>query len=730
MKLTRLYLENFLCYDETDLSFDDFSAALIVAKIDNNDLYSNGAGKTSIFKAIEYVLFNQSDSNLEKVIRDEQPSCRVVLDFEIENQSYRISRKRTRKGSSDLSLFERTELKASKKEIDDLNIDNKCWKDISGRRAQDTEKDLAKLIKINFKSFRSTVHFMQNDFSGLTTATPEKRKGILKEALNLAIYQKLEKIAKEKASLISKEINKCEILIDNIKDPANDILDLNSKISQSLDIIAKNQSSLDILSKLKDDKMKEINDLTSNFNSFQSKNEQLILKESNLLSEKLKIETSIKEYTTKKSNAIKTAKDLLEEIKSLKIQQDELSKLKFDQISILTDAITANKESIAQHNLIISNNVLAYEELKVPMPDQSVCKHCRQSLSKERKEICQKQINQDMDKCLETIKISKAKIAELSNDNSKKSQTIRELSSSKIQLDQIDNKISLKKKEVEDKKALHTEYSNLLIKFSNSFEDKIKDLDLIKIEIEKSSIEEGKQVSKIIQDKKKERDSIMQEFNLSSKELTHQTSSKAVMEHSLNQRKIDLKKKEELSLTLLEHHKKYKVYPSVIQAFSSTGIPNLIIQNVLDDLQIQANKILSQLKPNLQLQFHVEKTKDDGTQDDTLDIKYMVNGKEREYDLISGAMKLAVTFALKLGLSSLLQEMIGTDVKFLMLDEIDQSLDKASVDSFVDIVKFFQKEYKVLIITHNDRLKDKFSHAILVEQDMNMISRAKVVTKW
>ena len=59
-----------------------------------------------------------------------------------------------------------------------------------------------------------------------------------------------------------------------------------------------------------------------------------------------------------------------------------------------------------------------------------------------------------------------------------------------------------------------------------------------------------------------------------------------------------------------------------------------------------------------------------------------------------------------------------------------RSLDKASVDFFADIVKFFQKDYTILVITHNDRLKDKFSHAILVEQDINMVSRARLVSSW
>ena len=92
---------------------------------------------------------------------------------------------------------------------------------------------------------------------------------------------------------------------------------------------------------------------------------------------------------------------------------------------------------------------------------------------------------------------------------------------------------------------------------------------------------------------------------------------------------------------------------------------------------------------------------------------------------LSGAMKLSVAFSLKLGLSFLLQKIIGTDIKFLLLDEIDQPLDKASVDALADIVKFFENDFNILIITHNDRLNDKFKEQILVEQNKNMISMAR-----
>jgi DNA repair exonuclease SbcCD ATPase subunit len=52
------------------------------------------------------------------------------------------------------------------------------------------------------------------------------------------------------------------------------------------------------------------------------------------------------------------------------------------------------------------------------------------------------------------------------------------------------------------------------------------------------------------------------------------------------------------------------------------------------------------------------------------------------------------------------------------LDEVDQSLDDACKDTYADVVKKLQDNFKVLVVTHDNRLKEKFSHAIVVEGDL------------
>jgi DNA repair exonuclease SbcCD ATPase subunit len=723
-----------MCHEHSYIDFLNFNSALIVGKVENNDLFSNGVGKSTIFKAIEYGLFNQADVNLEKIIRDDASSCKITIDFEYDNEQYRLVRLRTKKNTTDISLYKRNSSISDDEIIYHQNnlpiTSDKFWKDLSGRRAADTEKELAKILKINFKSFRSTVHFMQNDFSGLATSTPEKRKGILKEALNLAIYSKLEKLAKDKANQISKEIDKTKTLLDHIKDPAQDIEQYNTQLSSIEEELVKKNNDLNNFNTEANDLNNQLTNLVSEHSLLESNFINLINKEKNLINDNKKLILSIKEYSDKKSNMIKSANEVIAEIKSLKEEQINLEKLDFLLIIKNNDLISSNKEFISENNANIKNFLSKILELKEPLTADSICKHCRQPVSIDYRQKCQEQLDKEISTLENKVVELKLVINEKNTQTNKLQQELVYLQNSKQKLEKISEKIISKNQELSDKKSLHTECVATLSNLQSDLKSKEQELQDVQEQIKTSSKSEADKLKQQIELQKNNIQEINKKISLLSKEITHLNNTKAVTLHNIEQKKKDLNKKEELFNNLSKLNKNFSLYPSVLQAFSSTGIPNLFIQNVLDDLQIEANALLEQLKPGLQLSFFIEKTKDDGTDADTLDILYHINGKERQYDQLSGAQKLAVTFSLKLGLSFLLQKMIGTDIKFLLLDEIDQSLDKAGVDAFADIVKFFQKDFTILVITHNDRLKDKFQHAILVEQDINMVSRAKVVSSW
>lgn len=734
MRLLRLYIENFMCHEKSYIDFSQFSSALIIGKLENNDEFSNGVGKTTIFKAIEYCLFNQADVTLEKIIRDFTDICKITLDFALDSTEYRLIRKRTRKGSADISLYEKKSTDGEVEEVyhtqDNVPIiSDKFWKDISGRRAADTEKELEKLIKINFKSFRGIVHFVQNDFSGLATATPEKRKAFLKDILNLIVYLKLEKIAKDKTNSLIKEIDKLKIISESFGNIEDELINLNNQI---IDLNIKSAACEEQLILLQDEKNREdniLNDYVSQHKELENNYKYLLDNKNNITQSINDLENSIKEYKNKKNTSAQEAKSTIEAVNNIKNKIQQLLLIDLTNLEILPSQIDDLKQKVAELNVIIQTNIAEYDKLSVPLPDDSVCKHCRQKLTDEHKQICKAEILQNMQQCQTIIKNSKQELNNVNSIIAKKQQSVNELLKVKNELISLNNDLIVKDKEIKDKKNIYNEYTSLVEKFQTDLKVKNEELIKIQIDLDKSSLIEGEKILSNIHNQKNKISTITAKFLPLNKEITHINSSLAVVKHSIDQKKKDQVKLKESSLKILDLEKKYKVHSLVCQAFSSTGIPNLIIQNVLDDLQNKSNNLLGQLRPGLQLQFVVEKIKDNGSVDsDTLDIKYHVHGKERYYEQLSGAMKLAVAFSLKLGLSFLLQEVFGTNIQFLLLDEIDQALDKASVDAFADIIKFLQKNFTVLIITHNDRLKDKFKHIICVEQDINMISTAKIMS--
>ena len=183
----------------------------------------------------------------------------------------------------------------------------------------------------------------------------------------------------------------------------------------------------------------------------------------------------------------------------------------------------------------------------------------------------------------------------------------------------------------------------------------------------------------------------------------------------MNQKQLSIVEAEK---QLEKMQEELKTYPYVIQAFSSTGIPSIIISSILDDLQEESNNILNKIHPGLQLQFLTEKErKKDKEIEDKLNIVYFSHSKERSYEELSGAQSIAVQFALKIGLAFLLQKSSSYDFGLLLLDEVDAPLDKQSISYFSEVLKSFQDSFKILTITHNDYSKEKMSNQIVVEQD-------------
>ena len=717
MEPLRLQGKNFLCYSEFDISFSEWSTAVIIGKIKDNDKLSNGAGKTTIFHAIIYALFNKTHlSSIDKIVRHDTSHCKIIFDFisSLDNQTYRIERSRG-KTTGEVKLF---------------RFENNEWSPLTGETNKDTEKEIAKIIKINYKTFCNSVLFSHLDLlQGLANLETSKRKVLLKEVLQLAVYSKYEISAKKKASDLLKNIDKETTISATLGNPIEDIKIFNFdflKVQEELDSETKN---LCCLNNLYNDKNIEYVDYLSKLDELKKQNIDIITKQNQLKSDINKLSSVYSDYNNK-SNLIKSTGKLLSE---------DISKLKFSLKEDKNILATKNKDLIDKKIKQVSNDIIEQKniiyscnaklkELNIPIPAGGVCSHCRKIITDEDRIVCQKQIDLEIKSKKNESQISTGKLKELEEVYLSLNKEIKLIENIENKIKNNSQKLQLAEKEIETKRTIYSEYIDILEKTNKSLEEKKFEFSSLKdISVNENLINK---LLTTIKETKLYIDKLSTNINDINEKIISLSNKKAVLEHKIKSRTEDIGKIKIQSEKISSLEKLYTIHQKVAQAFSSGGIPALIVHTILDDFQIDANNYLTRFMPGLQLKFLVIKDKGSGDQEDTMDIKYILNGRDLEYDQLSGAQKLIVSLSLKLGLASVMKNRLGTEIKMLLIDEVDQSLDEGRVEVFEDAIKQLQKDFKILLITHNRELKDKFNTAIIVEQDENFVSTARVANNW
>ena len=167
------------------------------------------------------------------------------------------------------------------------------------------------------------------------------------------------------------------------------------------------------------------------------------------------------------------------------------------------------------------------------------------------------------------------------------------------------------------------------------------------------------------------------------------------------------------------------------RAFGKDGIPALLIEQALPEIEQRANEILDRLSAGgMSVRFQTQKEFKDKTRDDkkeTLDIVISDASGPREYELFSGGEAFRVNFAIRLALSHLLAQRAGARLRTLVIDEGFGSQDADGRQRLIEAINLVRPDFeKILVITHLEELKDAFPSRIEVEKTLTG-SQVKVV---
>jgi len=184
----------------------------------------------------------------------------------------------------------------------------------------------------------------------------------------------------------------------------------------------------------------------------------------------------------------------------------------------------------------------------------------------------------------------------------------------------------------------------------------------------------------------------------------------------------------EISITRLE--KELSNLEFIERALGNKGIPAMLIEQAIPDLEEEANRLLAKLTDGFSIRIHTQKEYRDPKRQDTretLEIEISDGSGSREYETYSGGEAFRVNFAIRLALSKLLAHRADAKLETLVIDEGFGSQDDDGKQKLVEAIRAIQPEFKkILVITHLEELKEKFDHRIEV-QKIGHTSKIRVI---
>jgi exonuclease SbcC len=162
-------------------------------------------------------------------------------------------------------------------------------------------------------------------------------------------------------------------------------------------------------------------------------------------------------------------------------------------------------------------------------------------------------------------------------------------------------------------------------------------------------------------------------------------------------------------------------YKQLERAFGKDGVPALLIEQALPQIESKANEVLDRLSGGgMSVRFITQAAYKDRRREDlreTLDIQISDSAGTRDYEMYSGGEAFRVNFAIRLALSEVLAQRAGARLQTLVIDEGFGSQDTQGRQRLIEAINLVRGDFaKILVITHIDELKDAFPARIEVEK--------------
>jgi DNA repair exonuclease SbcCD ATPase subunit len=679
-----LNINNFYSHADSSIDFSSFNSALLIGNTEGDYDKSNGSGKSSIFEAILWCLFNKSRASMiDDIITWGKNSCSVELLFHHKDILYKVVRVRRRASSTSSVEFSK--------------MHNDEWVDISGSTSGDTSNRIEDLIGLDFKTFINSIYFRQSDISEFAESDPSRKKDVLKKMMDISKWDDYEKISKAKLKEAHFNIDLLKISIQDLSKKKGELDDNKLKLSKERD-------SLKVLSS-------ERNTIESNIEKL---NKRYLIAKNNLDTDS---------YDNAIDN-IKAINDGLErqglKLKRLLIKsnsyKDEISTLAGDiksetlSMSDLIEDLDA-EEKLSESNSNLINKKTSYKSLNEYLSHlESVlilkdkCYSCGQNISEDLYLLLLDKHNNKKSDYLFKVNAALKELSKIERSISLYAVSIDANKRIKIAGDKVkalSSKLSINKDRLSEILSEIADCESFIAKANSDLDvnknilDSLKDDDFTSLRATRVDL----------LSRKKELISDIADSNKNIGILSEKASSLT--------REVGLVKDKRSELDSLLNSA--QVLDKLTKMLGKGGIQAILLDAVIEELEAKSNEILSFISNEpTSIVLDTQRVGSDGVSViETLDLKVNMNGINQNFKSLSGGEQFRISLALRIALSEIASVHGGSSLEFLLLDEVNSPLDKNGVDNlFKNVISSLEDRYKILIITHDSSLQEKFLNVI------------------
>jgi exonuclease SbcC len=683
----KLELFNFLSYQEPEpLLFDGIHVACLVGP--------NGAGKSSLLEAMTWALWGKARTNApDELIHHERTEMRVVFTFNQSGSMYEVTRQRTseKRGSSSL-------------EFRGWDPNTESWRNLTEATIRGTQGRIDNLLRLDYETFVNSAFLAQGRADEFTMKTPNQRKEVLANILGLHIWDTFEDRAKERALTARNEIQRLEGRLAEIDRELNrrdeyqtDLTEAESAAQSASSVLAEVESQWANLEQARSQLVtyqKQIDDLTSRIVRTEKEVEEAVL------------EKEVAATQADKNVIASTLSEIRKALNELDPIQKRQEDLQVQRSGLLTETAHLNGVNAALGP--------ATEPIKVRVETlqsatEPLCPTCGQPLTEEHREELVNELQFDVEGRREQFKKNRDRIAELETE-----------------IGSLDKELASTTQSLSDRGELERRVGELEGALSHA-DDAAQRVTGLGTTIERWNAE--------LDSDRKKRSELEQlaeknEVELKAASLPKEKLENLRLEKRLADEKVGGARQQVAALESMAEQSKKLVekrtleaenqglYEDLQIAFSKRGVPAMIIETVVPELEETANKLLKLMTDEkMAVRIKTLKKIKSGDEREALDIIISDELGTRSYDLYSGGESFRINFAIRIALSRLLARRAGAQLRSLFIDEGFGSQDARGREQLVAAINSIQEDFDlVLVITHIDEMKDVFPARIEVEK--------------